>query len=274
MPQDSPIFDPIKFKCFNMNLQLLRHATQILSANGKTILIDPMLGPKGSYDPIPNTANTLRNPLVDLPISNDELEQLIARTDAVLVTHVQHLDHWDAAARELLPKNITLFCQPADTETICEAGFTNVIPVNEELVWEGIRINRTGGHHGTGEIGERMGTVSGYVINYGDDSIYIAGDTVWCAEVQEALDKYQPAHIVLNGGAGRFLTGDPIVMDINDIITVCNHAPKAHVYVVHLETANHCGESRADVKAALATHHLGGRCHVPNDGELFISDNV
>jgi L-ascorbate metabolism protein UlaG (beta-lactamase superfamily) len=253
-----------------MNLQLLRHATQILSANGKTILIDPILAPKDSYDPIPNTANTLRNPLVDLPIDENELKQLIDRVDAVLVTHAQHFDHWDATARELLPKNITLFCQPTDTRLIREAGFTNVTPVNDELVWEGISISRTGGHHGTGEIGERMGTVSGYVINYGGDSIYIAGDTVWCAEVQDALNKYQPANIVLNGGAGRFITGDPIVMDINDILTVCNYAPQANVYVVHLETANHCVERRADIKAALAAHNFTQRCHIPNDGEWFI----
>lgn len=253
-----------------MNLQLLRHATQILSVNGKTILIDPMLAPKGSYDPIPNTGNTLRNPLVDLPVDENELKQLIDRVDAVFVTHAQHFDHWDATARELLPKNITLFCQLADTETIREAGFTNVVPVNDELVWEGIRINRTGGHHGTGEIGERMGTVSGYVINYAGDSIYIAGDTVWCAEVQDTLDKYQPVHIVLNGGAARFLAGGPIVMDINDILTVCNYAPQASVYVVHLETANHCTENRADIKAALAAHNLAQRCHVPDNGERFI----
>ncbi|MBB6111582.1 L-ascorbate metabolism protein UlaG, beta-lactamase superfamily [Mucilaginibacter lappiensis] len=252
-----------------MNLQLLRNATQILSANGKTILIDPMLAPKGSYDPFQNTRNNLRNPLVDLPITEDELHTLIAKTDVVLLTHL-HLDHWDATARELLPKDITLFCQPANTEAIREAGFTNVIPVHDELVWDDIRISRTGGHHGTGEIGERMGIVSGYVIAYGNDSIYITGDTIWCTEVQDALDKYHPAHVVLNGGAARFITGDPIVMDINDIITVCNYAPKANVHVVHLETANHGTESRADIKAALLAHNLTERCHVPNDGEWFI----
>ncbi|WP_183563509.1 MBL fold metallo-hydrolase [Mucilaginibacter sp. SP1R1] len=252
-----------------MNLQLLRNATQILSANGKTILIDPMLGPKDSYDPFPNTRNTLRNPLVGLPINTSELRQLINRTDAVLLTHV-HLDHWDVTAREMLPKNITLFCQPANTDIICAAGFTNVIPVNDELVWEGIHITRISGRHGTGEIGERMGIVSGYVITHAGNSIYIAGDTIWCPEVQDALDKYQPAHIVLNGGAARFITGDPIVMDINDIITVCNYAPTAKVYVVHLETANHSTENRADIRTALQAHQLSNRCHVPDDGDYFI----
>lgn len=269
MPKENLIFACIKFKCFTMNLQLLRNATQILSANGKTVLIDPMLAPQGSYDPFPNTGNTLRNPLVDLPISENELHALIAKTDAVLLTHV-HLDHWDATAQELLPKDITLFCQPANTEVIREAGFTNVIPVNDGLVWEDIHINRTGGRHGTGEIGERMGIVSGYVIAHGGDSIYIAGDTIWCTEVQDALDKYQPAHVILNGGAARFIAGDPIVMDINDIITVCNYTPQAGVYVVHLETANHGTESRADIKTALAAHHLMQRCHVPDDGEWLI----
>jgi hypothetical protein len=47
---------------------------------------------------------------------------------------------------------------------------------------------RTGGRHGTGEIGEKMGPVSGYVLRGpGEPVVYIAGDTVWCPEVAAAL---------------------------------------------------------------------------------------
>jgi L-ascorbate metabolism protein UlaG (beta-lactamase superfamily) len=252
-----------------MKLQLLRNATQILVINNKTILIDPMLAPKDSYEAFQNTGNTIRNPLVDLPLSDDELKQLIAHVDAVLLTHI-HLDHWDPAAQKLLPKDVQVFCQPENIETVKNAGFTKVTAINGELIWNGVIICRTGGHHGTGEIGERMGIVSGYVITHQDESLYIAGDTIWCDEVAQALDKFNPDHIVLNGGGARFITGDPIIMDIKDVLKVCSYAPQAKVYVVHLESVNHAKESRGDIKVAIKVNDLIGRCFVPGDGEWFI----
>lgn len=249
-----------------MKLQLLRNATQLLNINNKIILVDPMLAPKGSYDPIPNTDNTLRNPLVDLPLNDQELSLLIERTDAVLLTHV-HNDHWDKTAQQLVPPDTTIFCQPEDVNVIRQAGFINVFPIGTELIWNDISFSRTRGRHGTGEIGERMGTVSGYFIQYQEESVYIAGDTIWCEEVKNAIDQYDPKRIVLNGGAARFITGDPIVMDINDMITVCNYAPEAKIYVVHLETVNHSSESREEIRLAIEHHRLSSGCMVPDDGD-------
>lgn len=248
-----------------MKLQLLRNATQVLTVNSKTILIDPMLAPKDTYEPFMNTNTTLRNPLVDLPVNEEELNLLISKTDAVLLTHI-HPDHWDDTAKQLLPKNITLFCQPADIERIRESGFTNVQPVDTELNWHNISFSRTGGQHGVGEIGKLMGVVSGFVIKYENDSVYIAGDTIWCEEVEIALNKYRPERIVLNGGAAGFVIGDPIVMTINDILKVCNYAPEAMIYVIHLEAVNHAKETRADIRDSVEQYNLSSRCIVPEDG--------
>lgn len=248
-----------------MNVQLLRNATLVVKVNGKTILVDPMLGAKDSYDPIPYTDNDLRNPMSELPLNEDQLQALIRQTDAVLLTHL-HIDHWDPAAQQLLPKALPLFCQPADTESIRAAGFTNVIPVEDELLWEGIHIYRVGGRHGVGTITDITGTVSGYVITENDQRLYITGDSVWCPEVEQTLDRFRPNRIVLNGGAARFIIGDPIVMTIADIIKVCKYAPLAEVYVVHMESVNPVTENRIDVKAALAAYNLSHRCHVPDDG--------
>jgi L-ascorbate metabolism protein UlaG (beta-lactamase superfamily) len=259
----------VKFKRFIMKVQLLRNATQILTVNGKTLLIDPMLAPKGTYEPFRNTANTLKNPLVDLPIDDAELRQLIAKTDAVLLTHL-HPDHWDTAAQRLIPKTMTIICQPADTETLEQTGFVNLIPVADNLLWHNIQIIRTGGQHGTGDIGKLMGTVSGYMISYQQNRLYIAGDTIWCDDVQEAIDNYNPDMIIVNGGGARFKTGAPIVMSINDVIKIYRHAIDARIYVVHLEAVNHATESRALIKSALKIGGLSDRCFVPNDGELFI----
>ncbi len=251
-----------------MRLQLLRNATQILSVNGKNILIDPMFAAKDTFDPLPAAPGTPRAPLVDLPVNDDELLSLIKQIDAVLLTHI-HFDHWDKKAQELLPKDITLFCQPANTETISAQGFTNVIPINDKLIWNEISINRTGGRHGTGEIGERMGIVSGYYINHQNDAVYIAGDTIWCDEVRQAIDQFKPDRIVVNGGAARFATGDPIVMNIEDVIKVCRYTPLAKIYVVHLEAVSHGTESREQIKTTLKANELTQQCFVPNDGELL-----
>ena len=242
-----------------MKLQLLRNATQILTVKDKRILIDPMLGPKDAYDPIIMTDNGLRNPRVPLPVDPSEV---VANIDAVLLTHI-HNDHWDPVARELLRKDIPLLCQPVDENAIRDAGFTHVIPVTETLVWEDIRISRTSGQHGTGEIGKLMGHVSGYVIEDGAAILYIAGDTIWCPQVKAAIDQYTPTHIVLNGGGAQFIKGDPIVMDIKDIQTVCDYTPYAKIHIVHLEAVNHAKQSRADIKKALPS------VFVPDDGEII-----
>ena len=253
-----------------MKIQLLRNASLMLSVNGKNILIDPMLAPKDSYPSIQGTSNTLLNPTTDLPFSSAELEMLIEETDAVLLTHL-HNDHWDPAARALLNKNIIVYCQPGDVETISEQGFTHVKAIGDQLNWEGIQITRTNGQHGTGDIGRRMGSVSGYVIRYEHDNVYIAGDTIWCPEVQHSIDLYQPTNIILNGGGARFVSGDPIVMDTKDIMTVCTYTSSSHIFVVHMEAVNHSMESRILTRSVIASNYFDKRCFVPEDGEIFIN---
>lgn len=247
----------------------MRHATLWLSLNNKRILVDPMLAPKDTYPAIQGTGNEIRNPKVELPVDTAELEKLIAQTDAVLLTHL-HNDHWDTVAQNMIPRDMQIFCQPADTDAIQQAGFSNIVAIEDRLEWEGITIHRTGGQHGTGEIGKLMGIVSGYVLAHAGYSLYIAGDTIWCDDVKQAIDRYQPKHIVVNGGAARFETGDAIVMDVNDIVTTARYAPDANVYVVHLETVNHSAENREYNRSAILAAGLEGRCFVPADGEVFI----
>lgn len=262
-------FASFKIKCFIMNVQLLRNASLVLKVNGKTILADPMFAVKGSYDPFMHTATSAKNPITDLPINDTELTKLILQTDAVLLTHV-HADHWDARAQELIPKNTLIFCPPVNADVIKQQGFTNVVPIVQRTDWDKIRIYRTGGQHGTGEIGKRMGSVSGYVIVHSNKRLYIAGDTIWCDEVQKTIDTYKPTDIIINGGAARFVTGDPIVMDNTDIIKTCHYAPEANVYVVHLEAVNHATENRSDVYAAIMEQALTEQCKIPDNGEWFM----
>lgn len=248
----------------SFKVQLLRHATLLLDINGKRILVDPMLSKKEAMDPVPNASNTDRIPLVELPVNDSGLEALLHSIKAVLVTHT-HRDHWDVAAQQKIPADTTILCQPADEILIKEQGFSKVKTVEPSLHWEDIVIHRTSGQHGTGEIGKLMGTVSGFVLEHGKHRLYIAGDTIWCKDVEDAITTHRPTYIIVNGGGAQFVQGDPITMTTDDVLQVANFT-KAPIAVVHLETVNHCHQKRPDFKQAIAAHKLGSRIAVPDDG--------
>jgi L-ascorbate metabolism protein UlaG (beta-lactamase superfamily) len=230
-----------------MKITLVRHATLLVELGGARLLVDPMLDAAGARPPIEDTANELRNPLVELPFDP------LPGVDAVLVTHL-HEDHFDGTAAERLPREVPVFCQPADADVLREHGF-DAVAVRDRAGWNGIRIARTGGRHGTGEVAEQLGPVSGFVL----DGLYLLGDTVWCAEVEAAIERFEPRVAVVNAGEARFREGDPITMGIDDVREIA--ARVRHVVAVHMEAINHCGLARAELREALPA------VLVPEDGE-------
>jgi L-ascorbate metabolism protein UlaG (beta-lactamase superfamily) len=248
-----------------MKVRLLRHATLVVRVNGKIILVDPMLSKKEEMDPVGNAGNNNRIPMVDLPIDDAELDGLLKKTDAVLLTHI-HRDHWDAAAQQRVDKNKLILCQPADEDKIKAEGFSNVKSIENSYGWNGITIHRTNGQHGTGEIGKKMGAVSGFVLDDTKDQIYIAGDTIWCSGVKDAITTHRPTYIIVNGGGAKFIEGDPITMTVTDVIELTKFV-NTPISVVHLETINHCLQRRSDFNSALTLHSLTKQVNIPADGE-------
>jgi len=245
-----------------MHLQLARHSTLLLRYATHKLLVDPMFSDAGIMPPVQNSPNDLRNPLVPLAVPVAELIDV----DAYLITHT-HPDHFDEAAAELLPKQIPLYCQPEDEQRFRDLGFQAVRPVEDSVEFGAIRLYRTGGQHGTGDLAVAMGPVSGFVLQSPDEpTLYLAGDTIWCEEVRTALDKHQPDIAVVNAGGARFNVGDPITMTDADIAELLNHSPDLTIVAVHLEAINHCIQKRADLQAALATRELAERVRIPEDG--------
>ncbi len=232
--------------------------------HGTTLLVDPMLGEAGSAPPVQRSPNPRPNPLVPLPTPAAALLQGV---DAVLVTHT-HRDHFDDAAAALLPKDLPLIGQPEDEAKLRGLGFTRLHPVGTVLRWEGVEIHRTAGRHGLGEVGARMAPVSGFALRApGEPTLYIAGDTIWCREVEEALRLHAPAATVVNAGAAQFLEGGPITMTAEDVIEVARHAPATRVVAVHMEAINHCVLTRGALAVSLAEAGLADRVWIPRDGE-------
>jgi len=252
-----------------MHIQFIRHATLIAHINGLKILVDPMLGLKGSMEPIKNTTNQTRIPLVELPFSNKELKILLNNLDGVLVTHT-HRDHWDVDAINLLSKQLPIFCQIEDVEVFLQAGFSLVYPIATELTWHGLQFIRTHGQHGTGEIGKKMGIVSGFIIKTKNEpTLYIVGDTIWCSAVKNALNIYKPERVILNTGDANFLTGGRITMNSYDVLQVCNELPTVKIIAVHMEAVNHCFLTRATLKEYLEQNEIASQVIIPIDGETI-----
>lgn len=235
-------------------VQLIRHATIQVEIGGVTFLVDPMLDEQGARPPIPNTPNDRRNPLVPLP--DVELDP-----DAVVVTHT-HVDHFDAAAADRLSTDLPVFCQPPAVDEIRDAGFADVRPVEDSTTFDGVTLTRTDGRHGHDELADDMGPVSGFVFAAGDEpSVFVAGDTVWCDELADALDRHQPDVVVLNTGGARFVSGEPITMTIEDVRRVGQSVPDATLIAVHMDAINHCLLSREDLRGAVTD------VEIPEDGE-------
>src|SRR5690349_5905601 len=138
-PAISSTFLAMSKSAQSYKIRLLRNATLIVETGETKFLVDPMLGKKDSMDPVKNAANSLRIPMVELPVAENELKKLIEETDAILLTHT-HRDHWDEPARQLIPKDKPLFCQPQDEQKLEEQGFTNLKPVHEQASFKNISI--------------------------------------------------------------------------------------------------------------------------------------
>ena len=109
-----------------MKVLLVRHATLMVDVGAGSYLVDPMFSPAEAWDPVSNSANPRRNPMVELPTQPDELEDALDALAAVFVTHI-HADHWDDPAKEQLNKDLQVFCQPNDLDSIQQDGFSQVM---------------------------------------------------------------------------------------------------------------------------------------------------
>ena len=248
-----------------MRYTLIRNAAAVLELGGIRFLIDPALDPAGARPPVPNTPNQRRNPLVDLPTGWDTL---VERADALVVTHL-HQDHFDATSAATLDRDLPLIGQPEDVDRLTERGFADLRPVDREATFAEVTITRTAGHHGTGAIGKAMAPVWGFVFAAPDEpTVYVAGDTIWCEDVAEAIESHRPGVLVVNASGARFLEGDPIVMTAEDVAQVHQAAPDALIVVVHLEAINHCLETRDHYRERLPALGVDmARIRIPADGE-------
>ncbi|PSP38489.1 MBL fold metallo-hydrolase [Halobacteriales archaeon QH_7_65_31] len=239
-----------------MQLRLVRHATIELDVDGTRFLIDPMLDPEAARQPIPNTPTDDRNPTAPLP----EID--IDAVDAVVVTHL-HEDHLDETARERLPADVPVICQPADADDL-RATFDDVRPVSGLVEFDGVTVAATPARHGTGDLATQMGPATGFVFD-GVETTYVAGDTVWYGPVADTIAQHNPDTVVVNAGEAQFVEGDPITMSRAGVAAVAD-TTDGEVVAVHMGSINHCLCTRADLREYLDNEGVEN-VTIPDDGQ-------
>lgn len=262
----------------NITFKQVRNATAKIVYNGVTLLVDPILAPKGEY-PGFDVANTLerklmRNPLIDLP---EPPEKILKNIEAVILTHT-HLDHWDPVAAKLIPKYITIFVQHAgDKKLLVSQGFQDVRVVGINTPFKGITITKTGGQHGTDimfsvpSFAEVADESMGFVLKApGQKIVFFAGDTIWHDYFEIALKKHKPDFIVLNTGEAKVEGFEgSIIMGTEDVKKCYELCKEAKIITVHMDAINHCVCTREIMRKFVSENKLSDRVFVPNDGETL-----
>lgn len=259
-----------------MKFQQIRGASAIITYAGKRFLIDPFLADKGSVPPVPSPHNNLPNPLVELPLPIGQ----IVDVDAVIVTHMHHFDHFDEAARNALPKDIPMFAQnKKEADDMRHMGFTDVTALADEgLSFADLTLFRTKAAHGQGPTAEQNykafgipADASGVVFKApGEETLYLAGDTLWYDGVREAIAKHKPKVIVINAAEAAFADETRILMGTDGLQEVLKAAPQATVIATHMDAVNHARLTRQDLWKFLSEKGLTERVRIPEDGESVI----
>ncbi|MEZ0471766.1 MBL fold metallo-hydrolase [Luteimonas salinilitoris] len=246
-------------------LHLIRNATLKLRFGGCTLLVDPYLVAQHEGK---TYGGRLRSPLAPLPMP---VADILNDVDAVFVSHL-HSDHFDEAAKRLLPRELPVLCAAPIADGIRASGFAHVTVIDGGLHWSGTALELTGGRHGPDEVLAEMGAVHGFIATCPDaPTLYWVGDSIWCPEVRAAIGRHRPNYIVVHACGAAWKGVGPLVMDAHHVEALLRHAPWATVVATHMDCVDHATVSRVQ----LAQHFrslpaLRRRLRIPADGETLV----
>lgn len=151
---------------------MIGHSSVLIEIGGMRILTDPYFGVRG------NLAYTRVNPPA---CSREELRDV----DLVLVSH-NHFDHSDSAFLKMLPES-TPVAAPAKTAWFTKLkGARNVAGMRP---WQSQKF----GHISVTAVPAYHSTVThGYVLRYGAEVLYFAGDTYYGKFMERIGKEYRP----------------------------------------------------------------------------------
>ncbi len=258
-----------------MNIHQIRNATIVISYAGKKFLIDPMFAPKDAYEPIQEGPNPdLKWPTSSLPITSEEI---IKGIDAIIMTHY-HIDHFDEFAINTVKKGVKVYIQDeTDKETLQKLGFSNLTVLSEDgTSFAGIKLYKTRCQHGLrskvqrafSSRGMRYDSMGVVFAHEEEKTLYLTGDTIWCDEVKNSIEKFNPEYIIANCADAQ-IGGHSIIMNAQDIKEIHQYAPYVTIIASHLDCVGHAALNRKQLKKFAKDNKLANSLLIPEDNEII-----
>lgn len=252
-----------------LKIHHIRNATLVIETEKDVILVDPMLGDKGSMATFTYFRfKAQKNPIVPLP---ENCEKILKKVTHCLITH-KHPDHIDKAGETFLIKNkIPVTCSIKDEALFKKKG----LPVVQTIeYWKksdflGGSIEGIPAKHGYGYVAKPMGNVMGFYLELPNQkSIYLSSDTIYTTSVDKVLNEYKPDIAIVACGTAQLDLFKPLLMTIKDILKFAKNAP-GEVIANHLEAVNHCPTTRDNLKNELENNNLLKKVKIPLDGKIL-----
>lgn len=250
-----------------MKLHHLRHVTMLIDYAGKRFLIDPMFAPKGEYKP----AAEREWPFCDLPLPPKDI---VKNIDGVILTRLQK-DSFDKFAQESIPKGTKIFVQDKyDKNALEKEKFSNIEVLSVDGTdFCGIKLYKIEGRHGEREFaepvilayGERwecMGVVFKTEI---EPAFYLAGDTVFYAQVKNAIEEYKPKYVAVVPSCRQISTSGPLNMGYCDIKELYQSAKGTKIIGIGLDTVVGTHISREQLRKSDVKDNI----YLPANGEIM-----
>ena len=232
--------------------------TALFEAGGLNFITDPTFDPGGTD--YPTNLYTLHK-LEDPALKIDELGDV----DFVLLSHDHHFDNLDNNGRKFLKLTEKVIITPEGAERLGDGAIglrnweTLSIPTRDNRL---LKITGTPCRHGP--VGGDRGPVTGFVLNYDDESaggVYITGDTVWYEGVGEVAKRFDIAIVVAFVGAAvvKNVGAAHLTMTAAEAVELAKHFPNATIIPLHFEGWEHFSESRSEIVDAFQNAGLSHR---------------
>ncbi len=239
----------------------------VIEAGDQVILVDPMIGPKGTMPPFTFFRfKPQKNPIVSLP---DHCRPILEKVTHCLITH-KHPDHIDKEAEKyLIRNNISVICSVLDEKVFRKKGLNVVLTVEywKKADFLGGKIEGIPAQHGYGFVAKPAGNVMGFYIQLPNEpSVYLSSDTIYTDAVDKVLNDFKPDVSIVAAGVAQFDIFKPLLMTEEDIVRFIRNAP-GKVIANHMEAVNHCPMTREELKKRVTDEGLSEKTLIPNDGD-------
>ena len=244
--------------------------TTLLSVAGVTFITDPTFDPAGGE----YTAGTVTLKKLAAPAKS---ASELGKIDVALVSHDQHPDNLDKAGKALLADVPLVLTTAAGAQRLGK-GAVGLQPWQTHTVSSPtgatLRVTATPARHGPAGIEKLTGEVIGFVITVEGrgDAAYLTGDTVWYEGTAEVARRFDPAIVLLFGGA--VMTRGPfyLTMDTNGAVEAAVAFGDAVIVPVHHEGWAHFTQSQLDLQKTFATVGLSARLQLVERGKTLRFD--